>query len=525
MTSKLIRREQCPRCKEEGHDNSHDNLAVYDDGHSYCFRCGYMVGKDTLEEFTYEYLPYRGVTKETYRTYGVQSKIDSSGVPVSMGFNYPSGAVKVRRIAKKEFYWTGQAVAGLFGFNLFDPGSHKTITITEGELDAVSLYQVTRTPCVSVRSAGSAVSDVSSVRSGLNAYERILLAFDNDAAGREATAAVAKLFDHSKVYVVKFNRRKDANEYLAAGEGDDLLNLWHNAKLYVPSDVVCSFSDFREILSVEPKQGVPYPFPTLTKMTYGMRTGECVLLKAPEKVGKTAIMHHLLYQLLRETSDNVGAIFIEEPKQRLLQSIAGLELKKPVHLPDSGVSVLDTQAAVERAVAKDDRLFIYSHFGSNDPGHLLDTVRYLVVARACRWILFDHISMACTGIAGEKDERRALEYLATQLEMMVKELDFGLIMVSHVNDFGQTRGSHYLTKVADITISAERNASSDDDLERRTISLSVPYNRFCSNTGYAGRLLFDDSTYTLTEQEGLDGLRGPQSQGRPDSHPAAERFF
>jgi twinkle protein len=524
MTSKLLRREQCPRCKEEGHDNTGDNLAVYDDGHSYCYRCGHHNNGKEIE-FTYEYLPWRGITGDVFRYFSTYTKIDPAGEPRSLGFRYPGGAVKVRSLHAKEFFWQGQTSPSLFGLDKFDAGSHKSITITEGELDALSLYQVTRTPCVSVRSAGSAVGDVSSVRSELNLYERILLAFDNDAAGREATAAVAKLFDHSKVFVVRFHKRKDANEYLQLGEADDLLNLWHNAKLYVPSDVVCSFADFAEILSVEPKQGVPYPFPTLTKMTYGMRTGETVLLKAPEKVGKTAIMHHFLYQLLKETDDNVGAIFIEEPKQRLLQAVAGLELRKPVHLPDSGVSVIDTQAAVERAVRKDDRLFVYSHFGSSDPEHLLDTIRYLVVARACRWILFDHISMACTGIAGEKDERRALEYLATQLEMMVKELDFGLIMVSHVNDFGQTRGSHYLTKVADITIDASRNALARTEIERRTINLAIPFNRFCATSGPAGSLVFNDATYTLTETEGLDdGLHDQENKTPRDSNPTKYVF-
>jgi hypothetical protein len=35
----LIRHEQCPKCAREGHDRAKNNLGVYDDGHSYCFRC------------------------------------------------------------------------------------------------------------------------------------------------------------------------------------------------------------------------------------------------------------------------------------------------------------------------------------------------------------------------------------------------------------------------------------------------------------------------------------------------------
>lgn len=32
----------CPRCRERGDDRSGDNLAIYADGHKYCFKCGYF---------------------------------------------------------------------------------------------------------------------------------------------------------------------------------------------------------------------------------------------------------------------------------------------------------------------------------------------------------------------------------------------------------------------------------------------------------------------------------------------------
>lgn len=43
--SYVIRKERCPKCAELGNDKSHDNLAIYSDGHSYCYRCGYHVGR------------------------------------------------------------------------------------------------------------------------------------------------------------------------------------------------------------------------------------------------------------------------------------------------------------------------------------------------------------------------------------------------------------------------------------------------------------------------------------------------
>ena len=48
--SKLLHTERCPRCAERGGDRSGNNLAVYDDGHSYCYACGYTVRSSLVEQ-------------------------------------------------------------------------------------------------------------------------------------------------------------------------------------------------------------------------------------------------------------------------------------------------------------------------------------------------------------------------------------------------------------------------------------------------------------------------------------------
>ena len=491
----------CPDC------GSSDALCKYSDGHSYCFSClTYTPPEDKHlnEIFTYEYLPTRGISKDTLQFYDVKTKIDSDGKPRSIGLPYPNGSYKIRLLDKKAFYTQGDiSKAGLFGRNKFAASSNRTVTITEGELDALSMYQVLRSPVVSVHSAASAAADVGLDRSWVNSFDKILLAFDGDEAGREAASRVAKLFDYNKVYVVRFpgGTRKDPNDYLRAGEQDELSTLWHNAKKFLPDTIVSSFPEFEKIIREKPKGGVPYPFPTLNFMTYGIRTSESVLITAQEGVGKTEVMHAIEHQLLKETEDNIGAIFLEEPKRRHLQAIAGIHLQRPAHLPDSGVSDQETFQAVQDVVRVDERLHIYSHFGSDDPEVILDTIRFLVSARGCRYILLDHITMVVSGLGG-KDERTSLDYLSTRLEMMVKELDFALIIVSHVNDEGLTRGSRNISKIADIRIDLYREITHPDPIVRRVTRLVVSKNRFCGRTGPAGELLFDPATYTLTEDMG-----------------------
>lgn len=460
-----------------------------------------------LSEFTYEYLPLRGIDKETLSFYDAKTKINAEGKPVSIGFKYPNGAYKVRHLDRKEFYTEGDiSKAGLFGRNKFSAGGHKYVTITEGEFDALSLSQALRSsgaaggypPVVSVQSSVTAGRDCTADRAWLNSFERIYLAFDSDEPGRRALAEVARLFDYNKVYVVGFTKRKDANDHLQHGESDELRRIWWNAKPYLPETILDSLEEFKKILEKPPVRGVPYPFPTLSEMTYGIRTGESVLITAMEGVGKTELMHAIEHKLLTETKDNVGAIFLEEPKRRHLQALAGITLRAPVHLPDSGCSLAEVSSAIETLVQEDGRLLLYSHFGSNDPDVLLDTIRFMVSGRKCRYVLLDHISMAVSGLAGE-DERKALDYLCTRLEVLVKELDFALIFVSHVNDFGQTRGSRFISKIADIRIDAFRDVVSPDPTERNTVHLTIAKSRDVGKTGPAGKYMFDQFTRQWTE--------------------------
>ena len=452
-----------------------------------------------LGEYTFEYAPQRGLEARTFVFYNSRTKVATDGKPHSVGFPWPSGAMKIRRLDKKEFYWEGKSEPGLFGMDKFAAGSHKAVTITEGEYDALSVHQVLQGPAVSVRSASSAGSDCRAARSWLDSFERVYIAMDGDEPGRKATADIAKLFDNRKVYDVRFTNRKDANEFLQHGESSELATIWHNAKRYVPDTIISSLADFRKLVQRKVEWGVPYPFPTLTKMTYGIRRGEFVLVTAREKVGKTAFMHHLEYKLLRETNDNVAGIFNEEPPERHLKALAGIHLGVPLHLPDCIVTPDRAVSALEEVVPVDGRLYVYNHYGSDDPDALLDTIRFLVTACDAVYVLFDHVSMAVSGLQ-RSDERKVFDYLITKLVSMVKELNFSLIVVSHVNDEGQTRGSHYFTKAADIVINLERDNFNPDPEVRNAMYLSIPYNRYCSMSGPAGKLVFDPRTYIMKEE-------------------------
>lgn len=455
--------------------------------------------------YSFEYLPWRGVTSETFKFYDVKTKVTPEGIPVALGFRYGNGRTKVRLLAKKDFRTVGTLASDkgfLFGSDKFPPGSAKAITITEGELDACSVYQLlgSKYPCVSVSGASTARSDCTKDWDYLNSFDRIYICFDNDAPGQRATQEVASLFDFNKVYHVKLTR-KDANEYLVAGATKDFLGTWYASKRFLPEGIISQYSEIERIIDEETKkESVSYPFQKLQSMTYGIRTGEVVLIKAPEKIGKTEFIRAIEYHLLKTTDANIGVVHLEEGKSRMIKGLAGYELGVPCHLPDSGVSNEDIKKAFKTATGRDERLHIYTHFDSDDPDTIINTIRFMAGPCGCRYIFLDHLSQLVSGLE-DGDERKTLDYISTKLCQMVEDLDFTLFVISHVNDDGKTRGSRYIAKVADLVLSLSRDILNPSEEIRNTTSITCEGNRFGSITGPAGELWFDFGTFKLTEKK------------------------
>jgi len=454
--------------------------------------------------------PVRGVEPNTMRKYRVSILVDNQDVPRFMVYPYGDKAKKYRNLVDKDFFSSGlmSEAPSLFGLDSFTKGQSREVLITEGELDALSAYQMLdgTIPCVSIRGASTAQSDCKKAYDFLNGFDRILLCLDNDGPGKEATSQIAKLFDINKVlYVQLGDGLKDANDYLVNNRSKEFAGAVKNADRFRPKGIVSSNKQILEALNKDKSsaQVATYPFQSLDEITKGIRLGEVNLFTAQEKIGKTEIMRAIEHHLVKTTDYTLGIIHLEEQERRAICGLVGYELKAPCHLPDSGYSNEDIAKAYAQLTKRDDRVYFYSHFGSDDPDHILDVIRYLVAACDCKFIFLDHITMLVTGFE-EEDERKKLDYISTRLAMLTRELNFTLFLVSHVNDDGKTRGSRNISKVADLIVSLNRDIEAEDQMERNTTRVLVKGNRFAGTTGPVKPLYFDSKTYVLSEKDEVE---------------------
>ena len=163
----------------------------------------------------------RKITEETCKKFNVRQE------GPALRFPYYSANRVVgykEKDPQKNFKWVGKNEDDqLFGQHLF--GSGKTIVVTEGELDALSVWQARPNwPVVSVPGgAHSAKKALAKQLPYLMGFNEVVLMFDGDEAGAKAADECVGLFPHDKVFLASLGSYKDASEALQAGDGKAIL--------------------------------------------------------------------------------------------------------------------------------------------------------------------------------------------------------------------------------------------------------------------------------------------------------------
>ena len=508
---------------------SSDALQINADGTSHCYSCGKTFFPNNKAERLKDdklvlpegiYTSTRGISPDTLKVFGTSCYVEDGNVTKHM---YPykdpkTGellAYKVRCLKDKTFFSKGKMKgAPLFGQHIFSSGG-KYLTITEGEVDAMSVYQMfgKHWAVVSIpNGCNSAYQSIKDNFQWVDSFENIILCFDNDAAGIEAVNKVAPLFSPNKVRVMRARAPfKDANDYLQKGKIQNFTEDWWQASKWTPTNVV-SGDSLWEVVSTKPNvDSVPYPWDGLNELTYGIRTQELVTLTAGSGMGKTQLMRELIHHLLTNTNHNIGLLMLEESIRDTGLGIMSIEANKPLHLPDTEYTEGELRNAFDNTLGTG-RVFMFEHFGSSDIETILGKIKYFSSALDCKYIFLDHISIVVSD-QSNGDERRALDEITTKLKTMTSEAGICLFMVSHTRrsssakpheEGGQTsladlRGTAGIGQLSNIVIGLERNGQADDPIVRNTTIIRVLKNRFSGLTGKACELFYDRKTGRLSE--------------------------
>ncbi|PXA91196.1 DNA primase [Caulobacter sp. D4A] len=384
--------------------------------------------RDTCEKYGYRIGTYQG------RKCHLAPYYDDLGALVAQKVRY-------KRDNEKAFTWAGDPkAAGLFGQRQARAGG-KMIVVTEGEIDALSAAQALglRWPVVSLPNGASAARrDLSKHTAFLESFEKIVLCFDMDKPGREAVEDVVGLFSPGKVFVAQLPL-KDSSEMVMANRSAELVDALFGAKVYRP-DGIRTVADLKQKALAPQAWGLPWPWRTLTQRTYGIQRRYIYAWGAGVGSGKTTTQKQLMLtamrpDLLEDHGDlgipippprKVGTILFEENPAKTLRSLAGMAIGKRLNKPD----VIVTDEEISAAIDTFDGLFFpIDCFGAKDWDSVKANIKYLVLSEGVRDIFIDPLTAL---VAGEEDERRALDAIMADMSGLVETYDFTIHLVSHL---------------------------------------------------------------------------------------------
>ena len=531
-------KQPCPLC------NSSDAVGVNQDGSAKCFSCGEFMpnyeqacnGKtmtqtqttqtkqpDNVTEGSFIALTDRKISQTTAQKFGVKAVQDLKGQVIKHFYPYYNGhelsATKCRNSITKDFFVQGSYnETGLFGQQLFKGG--KYVTITEGECDAMAAYELlgSKWAVVSIkRGAQGAVRDIKESLEFFDNFENVIVAFDNDKAGKDAAVKVARLFKPGKARILTLpNGFKDPNDMLKSNRHKDFVESWWSAKVYTPSGVINVTEQREKFHNREKKQSIPYPWEGLNKKLYGLRQGELVTLTGGTGLGKSSVTREIEHWLVKQTQDNVGIIALEEDWRRTIDGILSIEANARLYIDQEREKFsreeLDKMFDILYDGENKNRVWVHSHFGTNDIDDIFTKLRFMIIGCDCKWVVVDHLHMLVSAVH-EGDERRAIDSIMTRLRSLVEETGAGIILVSHLRrvdgnkghengievSLSHLRGSNSIGQLSDCVIALERNQQSDDPDEARTTRLRVLKSRYTGDVGMAARVIYDAETGRLTE--------------------------
>jgi twinkle protein len=527
MDKKWLDRGACPEC------GSSDGNVRHSEGYSFCFVCETRFGESMQTETvipmkresniktvgTLGALSERSISKETAQKYNTDVKVNGNMNThhIYKYFDESGNNIgnKVRNVSTKDMWVEGSMTeALLFGQNIFAPNG-KYITITEGEVDAMSAYELlgSKWACVSIKTgAGSALRDCKKAFEYLDSFDQIVISFDMDKQGRDASEKVAQLFSPNKCKIMHMEH-KDANEYLQINKREEFTRAWWNAQPYTPAGIV-NLKDLKSTLFEEEYcETCLYPWTKLNDKTYGMRTGELITFTSGAGMGKSSIMRELMYHMLKNTNDNVGILALEESIKNTTFNIMSVDANARLYINEirKKYSQEELDTWFDNTVGTG-RFFAFDHFGSINNDEILSRVRFMAQALDCKWIFLDHLSILVSG-QEDNDERKSIDILMTKLRSLVEQTGIGLLLVSHLRrptgdrghedgkevSLSHLRGSASIAHLSDSVIALERDQQAEDEVLANTTTIRILKNRYTGDTGIATHLFYDRETGRMKE--------------------------
>lgn len=337
-----------------------------------------------------EWLTGRGLTAETIAAFKIGEHSQAGKTFAVFPYLRDSELInaKHRNVAdKRDMRQEAGAEPCLFGWHLIDPKA-RTVTITEGEIDCMTLHQ-SGIPALSVNAGAGNHQWIETEWERLERFSEILICFDDDEAGRKGAREVANRLGIERCKLVTFTGNKDANEALQAGwQPADFREALTHASTLDPDELV-SIADF-----IGRAKALFYPDSTQSSLPvlmfgcaeqswFEFRPGELSVWTGINGHGKSLMQNQVLIGLMHQ-GERVcvfsGEMVPERQLKRTLKQTTGLDRPTPAYIDAVGDWLRD-------------RMWVFNVIGNATIDRLLEVFRYGAKRYGIKHFVIDSLMM------------------------------------------------------------------------------------------------------------------------------------
>lgn len=502
---------------------SSDGLQVFQDDEGnysgYCFACSTYVPspydgearratkktpsfnheavKAEIENLPTVAIPERKLEEWALAHFGVKVALseEDGETPVVRYFPYTKeGKVKrfkAKLMAEKKMFWVGDKdETDLFGWEQAISSGSDKLFITEGEDDAVAVYQAIVMSLKGTKWEGTFTPAVVSITNGASSakkeiarnsrkikehFKEVRIVFDNDEAGKAAIRDVINILPQAQVVTVP---GKDANECIIEGRAKALATACSFKSKVAKTTRLVWGQALHDAGRTAPEWGLSWPWEGLTDLTRGMRFGETYYLGAGVKMGKSELVNSLAAHLITAHQLKVFMAKPEETNKKSYQLLCGKVAGKIFHDPKVEFD-FDAYDKASSLVGNNVCLLdLYQRMSWND---LRDDI-HAAVSQGCKAVFIDPITNLTNGInAGEANtllQDFAQELSAVSLELQIISFIFCHLKAPESGDpherggkvfSHQFAGSRAMMRSCNMMIGLEGNKDPDLDEEVRNL--------------------------------------------------------
>lgn len=471
-------------------------------------------------------MPDRKIKKEYLDYFGVKIGVSENDgtTPVSHYYPYYKDgelvAYKCRLIYNKKMWTVGdQKDVDLFGWDEAIKAGGKKLFITEGEVDAISLFQIFKeankgtayaeyNPAVVSlpHGAGSAAKDLTKHIKKIREYfKEIVLVFDMDLAGRKAVEDTMLVIPDAVVAALP---AKDVNDCLVEGRSKACYSACQFNAHKPKNSRLISGDSLHEEAKEAPVFGVSWPWEHITKATRGIRLGETIYIGAGQKQGKSEVVNTLAAHFIQVHGWKVFLVKPEESNKKTYKLVAGKVAGKFFHDPTKPFDEKAYDLAGERLKGKLTLLNLYQHVGWES---LKADIREAALD-GCKAVMIDPITNLTNGMDAASANTK-LQEIAQELSAMALDLNIVIFIFCHLRNpesgapherggevlSSQFAGSRAMARSCNLMLGLEGNRDPNLSPEERNLrTLVLLEDREYGETGRF-KMYWDNTTGLFNE--------------------------